>query len=242
MTECQLLLHHSIKRKKFRTKLTRKYGAEILTDFTLLKTKHFWTLSNIASKYGFTQERARQIYNKLFSIPYKKIKHQLKQERDSQLNQMACAYDPRHKVGSYKGGLTKVGAEIELLVFNKCKELRLPVKIPMTTDYDLIINDHRVDVKSARIPSLIGSKGHTRYFRFTITHRQFDACEFFICYPIPKATFYIIPRFTLKSKGIYIREYDNNQHFPMPHLSRNNTNYREYKEAWHLLTQPKEKP
>ena len=219
-----------------RRNLINKYGYEILYDFNLLSTKHYSTLSEIALKYNFSRERARQLYNELFSIPYREIKRRLKEDRDSQLSQLSCIFDPNYKVASLPNDSTqKKGAEIELLVFNKCKKIGLSAKIPKIKTYDLIINNHKIDVKSAYTAFLYRSDGHCRYFRFHITNKQLDICKFIICYPVSKKVFYIIPRSRIKANNLYIRENDNHQHPTMPWMTKNNTNYQEYKEAWYLL-------
>ena len=70
MTEYQLLLRRSIRRKNYSKKLMQRHGNEIINDFNKLKADYKVKLNDIAIKYGFTRERARQIFNKLNPDPY----------------------------------------------------------------------------------------------------------------------------------------------------------------------------
>lgn len=229
------LLSWKQKRDRYSIKLARRHGQAILEDYIALNSKPYWNLTDIAKKYGFTRERARQIYNRLFRTPYIFIKKRKTREKNEQINAMNRACDPRQKVATYNSGTILKGAEVELLAFQKMVELGMNVEFQRNVSYDMVVNSYKVDIKSARIAQLMRPEGRARYFHFSITPRQLDICEFFICYPVPKGVFYIIPRSRLKSKAIYIRENDNHQHPTMPYLTKNNTNYREYKEAWHLL-------
>ena len=51
-------------------KLIQKHGSEIINDFALAKSDYNFKLNDIAIKYGFTRERARQIFLKLYQQPY----------------------------------------------------------------------------------------------------------------------------------------------------------------------------
>lgn len=81
MTEYQLLLRNSTRQKKYMNKLLQKHGNEIINDFIKAKSDYNFQLSDIGIKYGFTRERARQIFLKLYREPYSSYQTRLSNER-----------------------------------------------------------------------------------------------------------------------------------------------------------------
>lgn len=143
-----------------------KYGAEILDDFELLETRPFWNLVDIGSKYGFTREYARQIYNKLYNTGYMKLKKAKTAELEKRI---VCRNDPRYKVAEYKKYNHKKGAEAELLFYNKCKELGFVVALLCDTIIDIKVNGYYVDVKSCYSPKKPSPKMKDGYYPFVIS-------------------------------------------------------------------------
>lgn len=71
MTEYQKLLRNSRYQKKYRTRLVKRHGSEIINDFALARSTYNFQLKDIGIKYGFTRERARQIFLELYRQPYR---------------------------------------------------------------------------------------------------------------------------------------------------------------------------
>jgi hypothetical protein len=70
MTKYELLLRNSIWQKKYRKKLMQRHGNEIINDFALAASDYNFRLKDIAVKYDFTRERARQLFLKLYRRSY----------------------------------------------------------------------------------------------------------------------------------------------------------------------------
>lgn len=208
-------------------KLREKHGPEILKDFEALFKDPFWNLSEIGRKYGFTKENARRLFLRLYGFPYGKIKKEKDLRLKQELNIWDCLQDPRTCAAIYKPGVVRLGVEAEVLVQQKCEELGLKYKYrPKGYSIDFEINGKLVDVKSARVSIPSGRNRRTRYYHFSISKRQMTEVDFFICYIWPLKLFYVIPN---EGRIIFIRATPNNH----PNCR---DNYKEYKEAWHLLS------
>lgn len=209
--------------------LERKYGFQIFNDLHSLYFLPQWDLADIARKYMFTRERARQIHNSLYGYafgPIKKAKTaRIKQIKAHKRN------NPINKVLTYKTGNNHLnkGIFVETLVLQKCKEMGFQVDFPTKLGPDLLINNYVIDVKSS-FSSYKPTNCKVAYYSFKLSKSQFKECNFIIGYIKPTDTFYVIPKSAFKGNHIYIRETEVGSH-----LYPNNTNYREYKEAWHLL-------
>ena len=219
----------------YRRRAIAKYGSDIINDLRAIKTKQYWTLTQIGEKYGFTREYARTLFKSLFG---KASGHYIKQKsakRKADFVSLNCANDPRHKVADYKdNSLQKKGAKAELLVFNKCKEMGFDVEVPCDMVFDLKINGFNVDVKSTNKAHILGKGkiGRSTYFRFATNPHQHEQCDFYACYVTPKNTFYIIPKIAMSPSGCHIRE--NNIRYRSDYIPKR-IDYDQYKEAWHLL-------
>ena len=55
-------------------RLLSKYGIGIITDLNALLDRQFWNLSDVARKYGFSREWARQVFLQIFGVPYSPIR------------------------------------------------------------------------------------------------------------------------------------------------------------------------
>ena len=224
----------------FRKRVVEKYGPEIIDDLEAIKTRQYWTLQNVADKHGFSREYARQLFNKLFgksTTPFIKQKA-LAREKDIAL--LGCPNDPRHKAADYVPGRIKRGANIELIVFNKCLELGYDVNVSCNKTIDLIVNNFNVDVKSSNKTSRVANKKSralkhcSEYFHFGCRPHQYAKCDFFVCYAIPIDTFWILPQKAMGQYGVYIRANDQRYRSFIPE----SIDYDYFENAWHLLSKP----
>jgi len=205
--------------------LIRKYGDEILNDFDLLNSKPFWNLVDIGNKYGFTRERARQLYKKLYGRAYQKIATKKLKIANSKI---VCLNDPRYKTAEYsKDSKQFTGAKYELQFYNQCKKRGIDIKVPCTATIDFKVNGFSVEVKSAT-PRYY-SRAKTKIFSYGMRKVQKDKAAFFACFHSTENCFFIIPTWAISSKTrICINE--------TPSLYHNAKNkYWEYRNAWHLL-------
>ena len=202
-----------------------KYGPKILEDFHSLGTNPYLTLNSIGKKYGFTRERARQIYNAHFGDYSNRLR------ADGQ--DLSCKNDPRHKVAEYKAAPESSvykGALIEKEFFNEATKRGLKVKPGCVRSIDLEVNGHKVDVKSAHKTSKTANDGPD-YLRFAVSQRQRLQCDFIACYNYTNGSFYIVPIQAIpcsKQIMLYIRL--------KPSDAPSATNrYLEYENRWELL-------
>ncbi len=186
--------------KYYKQMYLKKKGAEFIKDFERLHTDPFWNLVDVADKYGFTKENARQYHNKLYGGSYRDVKSALtaKVRLESEL---ACIHDPRNKAANYEpGSPVWIGAKAEALFYNKCIELGYKVVIPQGegAKIDLRVNGYKVDIKSSLTP--MGD-----YYRCTLSPFQIRNCDFIAWMIWARRKWYIIPRHAIKSYSLYIR-------------------------------------
>lgn len=207
--------------------ISQKYGKEILKDFALLWKKPFWNLTDLANKYGFTREWARQIFKWLYGQPYgdlKRLKHLQVCE-----DMPECYNDPRYKAAEWKKGDSGLsyGVEIEKLFYDYCEEKGFDIKIPHGTKYDIIINGKNVDVKGSRKIRKTVKGLKTGYCVYAIKHNE--NVDYFACFHFGLKCFFIIPNEEVKGQStIYIS-------FKPDGYYNSKNRYWQYKEAWHLL-------
>lgn len=208
--------------------LSKKYGSKIITDFNNLNKKQFWNLSNISKKFGFTRERARQIYIILYDAPYSPTMIAKTKKRN---DYMGCTNDPRYKVAEYKKGNNPVwkSAKTEKMFFDECNKKKINTEFPCKKEIDIKSNGYFVDIKSAFSPKHFSPNNKIKYFHFGISKIQKNNCDFLACYHGKEKKFFIIPKKEFKNvTSIYISETPSTYH-------NAKNRYWEYKDAWHLL-------
>ena len=123
------------------------------------------------------------------------------------------------------------GFKAEAIVFRKLKDLGFNVSYPLWhSPYDLIVGKLKIEVKNAG-KTFKSFRNNTSYYRGHLTLNELKTADFVIVYISPTKDFYIVPTTRLKSTSIYIRSTENNTNGKY----QKNTNYKEYKDAWHLL-------
>ena len=220
-------------RKYLTNNLVKKYGADILDDFKMLKKNPAWTLERLGKKHGFSRERARQLFEVVFGKPYtsSSIKKSKMLKKD-----IGCVNDPRYKYAEYKrnwGNSCKStrwkSAVTEKMFFDRCEEMGLTIEVPCGSKIDIKINGYWVDVKSCFAQSFTSKGQKTPHRRFGITSEQSKKCDFIACYHGGEKAFFIIPKKEFcGGHGIYISEVNTN-------WGGSKNRYWEYKNAWHLL-------
>ena len=209
--------------------LKAKYGVEIFKDFKSVKNKPFFTLAWIGKKYGFSRERARQLFNKIYGEKYGdrlKIKNSTI-EKD-------CKHNPKTKVAEYKKtGSLYAGAIVEKLFMCRCEQYGFDVLIPSSQSVDIEVNGFLIDVKSSVGKHKTSSTTKMEYYIFKISKSQRNQCHFFACYIKDIDSFFIIPnkdRGTVfkKLKTIYITLTESFD-------SRSKRKYHEYKNKFESL-------
>jgi len=230
----------------FRASLTEKYGTEILTDFDNLLNQNGISMTCISKKYGFTRERARQLFEKINKFHFTVIKNQRKASRKEQVElKRQLKKDPRNKVSTYKNGDNNVykAALAEEKVMNICIALGYEIK-PFTENrnFDLVVNGFNIDVKSAYYSALLTTKNRTPLFHFQRSESQRHA-DFIICYAEPINKYFVIPGTVFPTGNhLYIPEKPENSWTIIGNWKKHSrSKWYDYLEAWHLLKpQPQE--
>lgn len=191
--------------------LRKKYGVEFFKDIKTVHSKHFYGLAQVAEKHGVTREYIRQVHKMIYGEGFRVYREAKTEERKESEN-LVCANDPRHKVANYlKGSDPHKGAVAEKMFMEKCEKIGLPVDISCLRTSDIIVNGHRIDVKSAYTSIKPSPTQKNKYFKFGISPEQRRICDFFACYAVSKDCFYIIPNYEKnkkfsKDRTIYISE------------------------------------
>ena len=225
-----------VKKKKmrvFKKKLTNKYGVQFWNDFKDLETRHFWNLTDLAQKYGFSREYARQIYVFLKGEGYTKSKVRKTQKRLKNEN-LTCVHDPRHKVAEYKReGHNYKAVQIEKLFLKECKKRKFQIEIPCNQTVDIKINDFWVDVKSSFCTRITRPSSLIEYYVYHSKGKQVDIIDFLACYHLFEKTFFIIPAKIIKPDSCNVMNIYIAKEKSTYHNAKNR--YWKYKGAWHLL-------
>lgn len=202
--------------KQEKSKIIKKYGAEIEKDFTKLKKIPFFTLQSIADKYGITRERVRQMYTVFFNKPYTKALS----EKNKKRFDTTCRNNPKRKVAEYTAGTSHYyGAIAEKLFMCRCEKLGFNIKLLKEQVIDILVNDKLIEVKAT-------NQNTGRYYQCSTTHKQTFLCDFFAFYVFAQDCFYIIPnknKGEIKRKGIFIP------------IEKTEHQYSQYKNNFNLL-------
>ena len=87
-----------------RKRAIERYGPDIINDLKAIKTRQYWTLTQVGEKYGFSREYARQLFKRLFGKDATIYIKQKSTARKKDVSSLRCNNDPRHKVADYKPG------------------------------------------------------------------------------------------------------------------------------------------
>jgi hypothetical protein len=217
--------------KKRMRYFTRKYGQGFVQDFQKLGRNPLVALDDIGKKYSLTRERIRQLVPFFLGESYGDIiKRKIAIRRAGSID--VCKNDPRYKAANHLKHNHKTAAVAELKVLKKLQDLDIPFEIPCTRIFDLKINGYNADVKSAKKAGYTSGMQKVPFFRMSVSKKQWELCDFFICYIYPTDTFYIIPKVRATSRShIYIPQ------GPSDHwTAKNHKYYSQFREAWYLLT------
>ena len=215
-------------RHKMMTRLVVKYGTEIFDDFDDLLTKPFWNLVDLGKKWGFTRERARQIFFILHGKNY--VDTKMKKTRAAN-EDIVCINNPRRKMADYKrGNHIYRGMKGEFLFLKECEARGFEVGIPCVRGGSYIVNGWRVKVKGS-YKAWRQDRGLSFINRFMLKNFRPEKIDYVACFSGNNGNWYIIP-YDGKTRCIYI-----NVELSAYYNARNM--YWEYEGAWNLLERMK---
>lgn len=192
---------------KWRIRIKERFGDDLISDIEQARTNPFTTLQSIASKYGFTREYARQIFNRHFQIDYGSCC-----ATPGYICDLSSKHDPRNKIELYKkGSRIYNGTEIELLFIDECKKYGFEISSPQNRSTDIIINGYNVEIKSASTPRKTIKNSKAEYFHYYATKNEVANNDFFALYRKDMDSFVIIPnhydRDNPKPKSIFMSKH-----------------------------------
>jgi len=201
---------------EFKMNMIEKYGDSFFNEFEKLKKNPYYTLSDIARKYGVTRSRIGQIYERINNINYRKKQTPINKEKRMEEVSFSCINHPiNFKIKFEKSNNIRqiLNSEAKLQFHEKCKKLGLDPK------YDK--HNYLVTINNKTIKIHTGNVGKNKYFTIEINKGiDIDAC---LCRSLN--SWFIIPKEEFKDKKktsfIYIK---------------NNGKYDKYKENWQILT------
>lgn len=201
----------------FKNRLCQKYGEQLLLDLNLsIKTPKV-TLASISRKYGFTLERARQIFVQLYGKNiYMPSRKRIKKNLD--------------KKNRIKKGLVKT----KKIVWNKLHALHFSPEYSLKrTPYTLIVNNLKIAIKGRRTSSKTSKKYQNYYYLAQFSQSEKETIDIVIIYIYPTEQFYIIPMKKIKGNIIYIRDTNKTKLKTVP--KGKNNNWLSYLNAWEYL-------
>ncbi len=211
-------------------RLIRKYGEEILQDFINIATDPHLKLVHLAKKYGFTRERARQLFVEVNGIPYTEYRKKKMDKYYGELEAHRIDTDKRAERSVGNNSVHK-GTKTEQILYKECRSRGLNI-MPLYDKVDFKINGKKVEFKSA-FRSHSTRDVWRKYYHFTgITDNESKNLQFFIALVVPENVFYIIPKDVIgEARQVCVADNRN----PPPMRAATNSKYSVYKNAWHLL-------
>ena len=149
-------------------------------------------------------------------------------QADLKLFDYSCNPKARILLGKNSGTVGK-GKRAEYYFVLRCEHQGLDWKFfggKSPIDFK-VNNKFLVDVKSSSKAHPASPATKVKYFHTNTSKKQNKKCHFFAFYIFPWGQFYIIPN--MGQKGLSIPD-------RVTHYYNSGTGYREYKEAWHLLS------
>ena len=212
-------------------RLKRKHGKNIIDDFTTGILNEDVSLSTLAIKYGFTRERARQLYNQLNSSPYSLISQEKRMKNKA--HKEANRIDPSKKLEKSKGdNPVHKGTRKEIHLYKTCKNLNLTI-IPLYDKVDFEINGRKVEFKSCFASKKVSNKRERKYYHFSgLTKNEWKHLDYLICLVVPTNKFFIIPKSSIKSRsGIFIPDLSS----PLKRHDLKESRFLQFEEDWDSL-------
>jgi AraC-like DNA-binding protein len=186
------------------------YGKGALETFKKIIEKPEKTLADVARHFGFSREYARQVFKKVYNVPYTQMhgKKIIKRKR--------LRFQTRMK-SKRVGSLMKVIAKLRSLGFEPCV-------VNQGSAFAIAINGLKLGFRSTSCCSQVGSK---RYFRISRGRGPSPDHDFYICLcgTNGESVHYVIPSMMMPRSGVYL----------IPQASPEESKYARFKEAWNLL-------
>ena len=189
----------------------RNHGPGAVRRFKDIVEDPSSSLADVGRYFGFTREYARQIYKKIYGVPYTGTYKKKILLRKSKADSLKFPSSRLMHIKKIKDKIATMGLDPAIVVEAK--------------SYVLMTNNN------LRVAVLRNSKlrqiRNKNYFPLNIVSKQMQDCDFFILYHFNNgdSTCYVIPNEIMPKKGSMIQ------------VSSEDTDskYARFKDAWHLL-------
>jgi AraC-like DNA-binding protein len=186
------------------------YGKGALESFKEIIEEPDKTLADVARHFGFSREYARQVFMKVYGLPYtamlgKKIMKRKRQRLQARMKTKRL------------GSLMRVIAKLRSLGFE-------PYVVNQGPAFTIAVNGFKLGFRSTSRCYLIGSK---RYFRISRGRGRSPDHDFYICLceTNGRPVHYVIPAMIMPRSGVHL----------IPQASPEESKYAQFKEAWDIL-------
>jgi hypothetical protein len=185
-----------------------RYGPGAVKRFKAIIEDPATSLADVGRSFGFTRETARQVYHKIYGVPYTEAYQKKLLHRKSKADSLKLSSSRRLiHLKTVKDKLTTMGLD--------------PTVVFQGNSHLLVTNNNlRVAVfYNAKLRQI----GPTKYFAVKALHKEKQGCDVFILTYLNKGVrgFYIIPHRYMPRKGTLIDD--------------TNGKFTRFKDAWHVL-------
>jgi hypothetical protein len=212
LTVRKLRKWYGIKRANpFFRQFERNYGPGAVRRFKGIIEDSSSSLADVGRQFGFTREYARQIYKKIYGVPYTETYKKKILLRRSKADLLKFSSSRLMHVKKIKDKITTMGLDPTIVVEAKSYVLMTNNNLSVAVLYTSKLRQIR----------------NKKYFQLNIVSKQVQDCDFFILYHFNNgdSTCYVIPNEIMPKKGSMIQ------------VSSEDTDskYARFKDAWHLL-------
>ncbi len=206
------------------------------------------TLEEIGEHFGFSRQNAAGLFQSFFGEGYNRIQRKRKSTRETKRQRKATDLDLRYRE-YMKTNKERSARKIHYtkVVKERAEELGLPVELAANRNsaIKILINDYAVNISGTDTETIyhIPKKRHPSiYYRFAITSKEVDYCIFVLDLGNNDYTFYIIPYEEIKHLTLITLK-DQYSDYRRGQVGKSAlSKYSKYRNAWALLTGPKDKP
>lgn len=199
------------KANSFIRRFEGKYGVRALETFKKLAEDPNHSLADVARRFSFSREYARQVYKKIYGSPYSALLKRKSAER-KKIRLME------------KWKKTKQAEDLKAIMA-RIKSIGVaPEIISRGREHIIFANQQKLIVRTTSKPAMLHNR---EYFRINIKSCRDAGCDFFICICRNGRdnTHFVIPAGAMPGSVISL----------LPCASPERSKYAQFREAWHLI-------
>lgn len=199
------------KANSFSRRFEAKYGVRSLETFKRLAENPNHSLADVARRFSFSREYARQVYKKIYGSPYSTLLKRKSAERKK------IRLMEKWKKTKQAEDLKGIMARIQSIGVT-------PEITSRGREHIIFANQYKLIVRRTSKPAMLHNR---EYFRINVRHCRDADCDFFICICRngKDNTHFVIPADAMPGSVVSL----------LPNASPERSKYARFKEAWHLI-------